>query len=98
MSLPVAVVGPAVIAASQLAVLAPAFAELGGAMEATVGERRRRAVGVEKQHELFAEQGKRLWAARERVESLGRIPETAQDFLAGCQHGVGSEFTSPPAC
>ena len=67
-------------------------------MEAAVGERRGRAVGAEKQHELFAEQGERLGAARERVEPLGRIPEAAQDFLAGCQHGVGSEFTSPPAC
>ena len=67
-------------------------------MEAAVGKRRGRAIGVEKQHELFAEQGERLWAAGERVEPLGGVPEAAQDLLAGGQHGVGSEFTSPPAC
>src|SRR5262245_15782248 len=48
------VVGPAVIAAGNMAVVAPAFRQLGGTMAAAVGERGRFAIAVEEQDDVLA--------------------------------------------
>src|SRR5262249_56414054 len=55
-----AVVGPAVVAASDMAVVAPAFRQLGGGMAAAGGKRRRVSLGIEEREDILSEQDKRL--------------------------------------
>ena len=82
-----AVVGPPMIAARDVAIPAPAFRQLGGAMAATVGQRGRIALTVEEQDDLLAQQRERFWSIVKLVDRQGGVPEAAEDFLFGAEHG-----------
>src|SRR5438876_475354 len=56
----IAVVGPAVVAADDVAGLAESLRELGGAVAAAVLQRRGLALRIEPQHDVLAEQRERL--------------------------------------
>jgi hypothetical protein len=83
-----AIVGPAVVAAYELALVAPALGQLGGAMTAAILERRRLPLRIEKQHDVLAEEAKRLWPRFQILHRDDRIPEAAQDILLRRQHIV----------
>ena len=74
------------ITADQLAVLAPAFGELGGAVATAIAQCRGFPVGAEKQHDVFAEKTKRLWPGSEIVKRDHRVPKSAQNLLFRRQH------------
>ena len=86
--LPGAIVGPAVVPANDLAVLAPAFGQLGCAMAAAILQGRRFTVGAEKQHDVLAEEAKGFWPGSEIIQRHHRIPKSAQNFLFRRQHVV----------
>src|SRR6516225_8236767 len=60
-------------------------------MAAAVFQCRGLTVRAEKQHDVLAEQTKRLRTILEIVERNDRVPEPAQDFLLRRQHPVSSE-------
>src|SRR5260370_38592254 len=70
-----------------MAVVAPAFRQLGGTMAAAVGKRRRLSVMIKEDDDFLAQQGERLWPIRKPVGRHGRIPEAAEDLLFGAEHG-----------
>src|SRR5882757_6324390 len=80
------IVGPAVIAADDVAVVGPALRELGGAVAAAVHQRRRLPLLVQEQHDVLTEQLERLRPVLERIERFGRVPETTKYLLLGGQH------------
>ncbi len=84
--LAVAIVLPAVVAAHDVAVAAPALGKLGRPVAAAVFERRGLALRVEEQHDLLVEQ--REWGRprREPRQRHGRIPEAPQNLLLGIEH------------
>src|SRR5262249_54404929 len=81
-----AVIGPAVVAADDVALVGPALRQLRGAVAAAVLQGRRLALIVEEQDDVLAEQLERLRPILEGVELLGRVPEATEDFLLGGQH------------
>src|SRR5262249_38035970 len=85
------IVGPAVIAANDQPVPAPALGQFGSAMAAAVLQCRGLTVRAEKQHDVLAEQTKRFRTILEVVERNDRVPEPPQDFLLRRQHPVSSE-------
>ena len=56
-------------------------------MTAAVHQGGRFAVAVEEQHQLLAQQREGFRAVLQVVEPLGRVPEAAEDLLAGGEHG-----------
>src|SRR3984957_20070457 len=90
--LAIAVIFPAVIAADDVAIVAPALREFRGAVTAAILERGRFALGIEKQHDRLAQQRERLGPVLEMLDRHQRIPETAQHGLLGIEHGVPSAF------
>ncbi len=82
-----AVIGPAVIAADDVALVGPALRELRRAVAAAIHQRRRLALVVEEQNDVLAHELERLGPILERVELLGRVPETTKHLLLRGQHG-----------
>src|SRR5262245_7295926 len=70
-----------------MAIVAPAFRQLGGTMAAAISKRRRFALAIEKQNDFLAEQSERLGSIPEHVDRHGRVPEAGQDLLLGAEHG-----------
>ena len=81
------VVGPAVVAADDLAALAVAARELGGAVAAAVLQRGGLAGLVEEEHELLAEELEGLGAVGQVGQGHHGVPEAPQDLLLGGEHG-----------
>src|SRR5262245_18441395 len=76
-----------------MAVVAPAFRQLGGAMAATIGKCRGLSIAVEEHDDFLAEQGERPWPIREHLDRHGRIPEAAKNLLFGAEHDASSRGT-----
>ena len=85
-----AVVGPAVIAADDLAVVHPALRQLGGAVTASVLQGRRIAVLVEEHDDVLAEQAEWFRPVLKVLQRDDRIPEPPQHLLLGREHRVVS--------
>src|SRR6185503_8474071 len=86
----VAVVGPAVVAADDVAVIAEALRQPGRAVAAAIPQRGGPALGVEPQHDVLAEQSERLRPRREPLERHHAIPIAAQHLLFRDQHAYPS--------
>src|SRR5258707_14181251 len=70
-----------------MAVVAPAFRQLGGTMAAAVGKRRRLSVMIKEDDDFLAQQGERLWPIRKPVGRHRRVPVAAKNLLFGPNHG-----------
>jgi hypothetical protein len=76
-------------AANDMAALDPTLGELCGAAAAAIVQRRRRALRVEEQHDVLAQEAKRLRTVGEFVHGHGGVPEIAEHLLSRVQRGWG---------
>jgi hypothetical protein len=60
--------------------------EFGGAVAAATGHHGRLALAIDPQHQILAEQAKRLWPVLEHGEWHQRIPELAEQRRLSGQH------------
>ncbi len=83
---PRAIILPAVVAADDPAVPAPAFREPGGTMAAAIPQRCRLPIPVEEEDDILTQKAERLWPRLQRVEGHHRVPEAAPQPLSASEH------------